>query len=73
MAHEAVCLRLVQSPYIYIVYCVIKSAYNVALISTRKCYICGLTMASVAQTIVEGLDKILNNYSESMFKEDDVG
>lgn len=54
------------------VYYVIKNACNVVLISTRKCYICSLTILSVAQTTVEGMDNKFNNYSQRTVKEADV-
>jgi hypothetical protein len=54
------------------VHYVVKNTYNVAFISTRKCYICGLTILSVAQTAVAGMDNKLNSYSQRMFKEADV-
>jgi len=54
------------------VYYVIKNTHNIAIFSTTKCYIWGLTILRAAQTAVEGMANKLNSYSHWMFKEADV-
>jgi len=65
-------LKYLRCPYIYMVYYVIKNTCNVALIATRKCYICCLRIRSVAQATIEGMGNKLSSYSQRMFQEADV-